>query len=76
MLKLENVKSSNVSAIGYDENKKELYIKYNTNAVYKYLNVPKFIFDNMKAAKSIGKYVTEYVKCAGYSYEKVESLED
>ena len=73
MVKLENVKSSNVSAIGYDENKKELYIKYITGTVYKYLSVPKFIFDNMRAAKSIGKYVTEYVKCAGYSYEKVES---
>lgn len=72
MVKMQNVKSSNVLAVGYDDDRKELHIKYSTGTVYKYLNVPRFIYDNMLAAKSIGKYVTEHVKCAGYSYEKVE----
>ena len=75
-MQLTKVNSTQIAAIGYNQNTKELFIEYKNNAVYKYINVPETVYNGILAAKSVGKYVSEYVKCAGYDYEKVESMED
>lgn len=71
MLKMQQVKSSNVSEIGYDDVNREIHIKYKTGITYKYLNTSELLFSRLQKAESIGRFISEEIKCAGYSYEKV-----
>lgn len=54
------VNSSQISYIGYEGT--DLYIKFKNGTVYKYANVPKDLFDNLKNSKSVGKYFTDHIK--------------
>jgi hypothetical protein len=66
--KLLPVKSSNVDSIGYDYSKSILYVafmpsdKVKRKSLYKYLDVPKKIYERMISAPSKGKYLNKYVK--------------
>jgi hypothetical protein len=61
------VDSSNLSAIGYDGSRKELYIKFKSKrstpeTMYKYSDVDMFEFEALKAAPSKGRYFSEFIK--------------
>ena len=55
------VVSSNISAIGYDEDTQELYIEFK-KSTYKYDNVPKKIFDELFVASSAGLYYLNNIR--------------
>lgn len=60
-MKIHQVKSSAISAIGYNRKNRELAVKFNSGHTYMYANVPKGIFTKMRKAESVGKFFHEHV---------------
>ena len=63
------VDSSNIEAIGYDENAQELHVQFLSGGYYVYHEVPREIFDNIMAAPSKGSYLNREIKGV-YRYTK------
>lgn len=55
------VDSSNISAIGYDNESATLKIEFNKGGVYEYYNVPEYEFDNLLNASSKGQYANQNI---------------
>ena len=66
-----NVISSNVRAIGYDEPKSILFVRFYSNALYIYKGVPRQEFEGLKNASSVGSYLHRNIKNL-YPYERIE----
>lgn len=64
------VSSSNVAAIGYDEESLTLEIEFNNGSVYQYYDVPKHIYEALDQASSIGSYLASNIK-GQYRYSRV-----
>ena len=62
--------SSQVAGFGYDQASRILTVKFNTGAVYDYMEVPDTVFDGMRAAQSTGSYFIKNVKRAGYTFKR------
>jgi hypothetical protein len=72
-MKMFSVESSNIKSIGYNIDKRELHVVFlQSNAQYKYTEVPKDVFTDLLLADSHGKYLNKHVK-GTYNYEKVDS---
>ena len=67
-MKMIEVISSNVVAIGYEDNK--LYVNFKTGS-YVYYDVPQKIYDGLVKAESKGKYMWAHVRDV-YSYERLK----
>lgn len=70
MINWINVKSSNLDSIAYDETFKFLFIKFHQGGTYKYLGMPKNIFEELLKAESHGKYHAKHIK-KNFKYEKI-----
>lgn len=68
-MEMQAVSSSNIAAIGYDEEKKVLRIEFNSGRVYDYAEVPKRVYDGLLRADSVGRYFHVHVKDQ-YSYSE------
>ena len=66
------VQSSNLVSIGYDPGNKILEVEFHTGAVYQYFDVPEYIYSDLLAAVSVGRYFEVYVKRAGFRYRKIK----
>jgi hypothetical protein len=64
------VSSSNIAAIGYDEDSQVLEIEFNDGSVYQYSGVPRSEYDGIMNADSRGKYVNANVR-KRYPYVKL-----
>lgn len=64
------VSSSNVQALGYDENTQTLRVWFLNGSVYDYGNVSLGEFEGLKNAPSIGSYFARMIK-GSYPYSKV-----
>lgn len=64
------VASSNLSSVGYDEPTETLEIEFNNGAVYQYYNVTANIFDQFMQAPSKGQFLHVYIKNA-YPFSRV-----
>ncbi len=64
------VESSNITAIGYDEEKRELRVQFKSGAEYIYSDVPQDVVQAFLAAESKGKYLNEHIKGV-YEAEKI-----
>jgi len=65
------VESSNVESVGYDEASETVYVRYLNGTLYIYKGVPKWEFENLKDAPSIGSYLHRNYKNV-YPYERIE----
>ncbi|MEC4611760.1 KTSC domain-containing protein [Tsukamurella tyrosinosolvens] len=63
------VESSNIRAIGYDEDGLELWIEFNDYSTYVYGGVPSIVHDELIAAPSKGSYFNRVVK-GNYGFRK------
>lgn len=63
--------STVISSFHYDEQTATLEVIFLTGSVYKYLHVPKKIFEAMKKATSKGSYLNRYIK-GNFNYEKIK----
>lgn len=70
MMQMINVSSSNVAAIGYDEDSETLQVEFNNGGTYQYFDVPEQIFAELQHADSIGGYLAKNIKGI-YRYSKV-----
>lgn len=56
------VDSSSIEAVGYDESRRELHVRFDGGRAYAYLDVPENVFHELMRAESKGRYVNLYVK--------------
>lgn len=66
-MNLIKVKSSNIVAVGYENN--TLYVEYRSGT-YSYLNVDKSVYSRLLNAESKGKFMNSEVKTK-YKYKKI-----
>ncbi len=78
-MKLVTVESSNISQIGFEENKvitlnqrpiNILRVIFNNGLIYDYYNVEKDVFERFLDSNSKGKYLHEFITNK-YQYEKI-----
>ena len=70
MMIIENVKSSNVKSIGYDKDEETLQVRFNSEEIYHYFDVPEDVYETFKSAKSVGKWLVSNIKNK-YKYSKI-----
>ena len=61
-IKMQEVKSSQINAIGYDPGSNTLAIRFKGGTTYHYANVPADMFVNMLCAESIGNFFSTNIK--------------
>lgn len=62
MIKMIEVKSSNIAKVGYDQTKKVLSIQFESGKTYNYTAVPANVVLDLLFAESIGKYFNTEIK--------------
>ena len=67
-MKLTEVISSNVKAVGYESG--NLYVMFNGGAVYEYDNVPQKLYEGIMKADSKGKFINKNVT-KSFSYTRL-----
>lgn len=63
--------STTLRSVGYDERERVLEVQFRHGTVYRYLDVPREVYEGLMAARSRGAYFDANVKRAGYRYERV-----
>ena len=61
-MKHEEVKSSNIRSIGYDDKAHIMEVRFNSGDLYQYKNVPVVLHMQLMAARSKGQYFAKYVR--------------
>lgn len=56
------VDSSNIEAIGYDDDHRELHVKFLGGGYYVYHDVPRDVFDSLMNAPSKGSFLNREIK--------------
>lgn len=59
---MENVVSTNIAQLGYDQEDKVLYITFNSGHEWAYEGVPEDVYENLRDAGSVGGYFARAVK--------------
>lgn len=67
---MELVDSSNIRAIGYDEDNLELWVEFNDGSTYIYNGVPEILHTEIMDAPSKGSYLNRVIK-GNYEFHKV-----
>jgi hypothetical protein len=62
--------SSELNWVHYNEHTLVLRAEFKKGDVYRYFGVPLHIYAGLISADSHGRYFNEYVRNAGYDYEK------
>ena len=70
-MKMNQVVSSNVKAIGYDIEEELLVVEFLKGTRYEYKNVPAEVYKILLNAESVGKAFHRYVRSQNYKYKKV-----
>lgn len=65
-----SVTSSNVSEIGYDEDRRILEVLFLNGSLYQYFDVPPQVHNELMSAGSIGQYLNSNIK-GTYRYARV-----
>lgn len=65
------VQSSNVEAVGYDDQSEIAYVRFLNGSLYIYKGVPQWDFDGLLDAPSVGSYLHRNYKNV-YPYERIE----
>lgn len=70
MIPLVPVDSSNVAAIGYDPETKDLFVKFKSGITYLYKKVPAVLHEGLMTVASKGQFLNAAIKDK-FEYEKV-----
>ena len=68
---LIKVRSGNLDAVGYDQKKRTLYIRFIGNKLYRYWPVPKLFWVGLQKAPSKGTFFQQWIK-GNFNYEAVD----
>lgn len=69
-MELQIVESSNLAAVGYDQEAKELFIEFKNGSIYKYFDVDFDTYTALIDAESHGKYFQANIR-GKYEFIKV-----
>lgn len=58
----QNVSSSNLQSIGYDEESQTLEVEFINGGIYQYFDVPKHLFEDFLNAASVGSFLARNIK--------------
>lgn len=61
-MEMISVTSTNVEAIGYEENSQTLQVEFKNGSTYQYFDVPERVFNELRDAGSIGAYLSSNIK--------------
>ena len=70
MVQMQQVESSNIAAVGYDQDAEVLYIEFNNGTTYSYDMVPFYVYEELMDADSKGQYFHKYIRTV-YEYHKI-----
>jgi hypothetical protein len=65
------VSSKTVSAVGYDDASNTLGVRFQNGSEYHYFGVPREVFEGLQSASSVGSYLDQSVKKAGYPFSRI-----
>lgn len=71
MLVLNNLGSSNIEQIRYDDDNKTLFVYFHSGGAYAYYGVPQEVFQVLIDSESVGIAFHKLIRNGGYEYEKV-----
>lgn len=66
----EYVSSSNIEAVGYDDDTQTLRVWFLNGSVYDYAGVSRMEYEGLRDAPSVGSYLHQNIK-GQYPYQKV-----
>ena len=66
----QQVESSNLTSIGYDEGNEILEVEFKHGGIYQYFNVPLDVIEELMNADSHGKYFSANIR-NDYEYQKL-----
>jgi hypothetical protein len=67
---LQLVSSRSVAAVGYDAETSALVIRFhNQSRVYRYMGVPREVYDTFMSSSSMGRFFTQHIK-GNYPFER------
>lgn len=69
-IKMHSVSSSNIAALGYEEESNTLAVEFNSGALYHYADVPREVYEALDNSQSIGKFFNANIK-KQYDSERV-----
>ena len=69
-MEMTNVESSTIEAVGYEEESSTLQVEFKNGGMYQYFDVPESVFEELRDADSVGKYLAYSIK-GTYRYSKV-----
>ena len=67
---IKTPESSQIIAFKYDNSTNDLTVKFKGNSVYRYASVPVAVYNEMRHAESVGKFLSSSIK-GTYNYVKV-----
>lgn len=67
----ENISSTSLASIGYDEDHAILEVEFQTGEVYQYFGVPISEYDALMNADSIGAYFSHHIR-PSYDFKHVQ----
>jgi hypothetical protein len=67
---MQPVESSNLAAVGYNQDNEQLFIEFKNGNVYVYDNVPFPVYTDLMDADSLGSYFHKYIRTS-YEYRKL-----
>ncbi len=70
MVEMQPVVSSNVSAVGYDDEAETLIVEFVKGSTYEYRGVPRNLYEALLASQSVGGFLNANIKGA-FPYDKV-----
>ncbi len=56
------VDSSNIDAVGYDPEQREIYIRFLSGRTYVYGDADELTFEDLRSADSVGSYFNRVIK--------------
>jgi KTSC domain-containing protein len=62
MPQMTRIRSTSVAAVGYDEDRHELSVRFVSGEVYVYAMVPPSVYRTLLAADSVGRFVNSTIK--------------
>ena len=71
-MEYNTVVSSNIKAVGYDDETFTLEVAFTNGTTYRYLSVPRSIFDGLLQADSPGRYFNAEIKGGNFPYFKLD----
>jgi hypothetical protein len=71
IMEYQAVSSTSVAAVAYDVASSTLGVRFLKGGEYHYYGVPQEVHEGIFGSSSVGSYIDQYVKKAGYAFAKV-----